>query len=862
MLYFCCNERRRQAIRQTNINGIDYLEVLDTEFPEVNLRQRTLLIYCFQPLPIDINKEQVKLEGGVRITPVQILWAFPVELIPSELVTEAEQTFFSGLATPEKVLVVRTDSTGDFSTYQFSFDINQLEQFDPQLSAIDFSFKVECPSDFDCEQERVCPPEANPESEIDYLAKDYASFRQLMLDRITLLVPQWQERNVADIGVALVELLAYVGDRLSYQQDTYNNNAYLGTAKSRIAVRRHARLLDYFINDGSNARVWVHLRVDSSIPPDEMVPLERSWEQGENKYRTQFFSRCTEQGVTIEQHQITRLLMDCQPEVFEPLHDSKLYGSHNEIFFYTWGDQECCLPKGATRATLLDHYPNLQPGDVLIFTEVFNPNTGKREDANLSHRHAIRLTKVTPKTDPLGWQFVDTENEDPLPVTDIEWAQADALPFPLCLSTKIKTNVSIALGNIVLADHGRTITDKERLGEVPTPKLFAIPTQSTSKNRCQTVAPQIIPPRYNPVLQETPLTQGATVIKTILNNGQKQQQQLPFDPQASASEAFPTTNVLPAITLTDRNQETWLPQRDLLNSDKFATEFVAEVETDGRVMLRFGNNINGSRPPSGTLFTATYRVGNGNQGNIGAESLAHIFTNQGSIVSITNPLAARGGTEPETIEQVRQYAPSAFRTQERAVTVEDYAEIAQRHPQVQKAVATFRWTGSWYTVFVTIDRFGFVTLDEEFKEDIRQYLEGYNLAGFDLKIDAPRFVPLEIAMSVCVKPNYFRSDVKATLLEVFNNRILPNGQRGVFHPDNFTFGQPVYLSPLYSAAQAVAGVESVEITTFERQRNPNSSALNTGRLNMERLEIARLDNDPNFPEQGVFLLTMLGGNEG
>ena len=114
-------------------------------------------------------------------------------------------------------------------------------------------------------------------------------------------------------------------------------------------------------------------------------------------------------------------------------------------------------------------------------------------------------------------------------------------------------------------------------------------------------------------------------------------------------------------------------------------------------------------------------------------------------------------------------------------------------------------------------------------------------------------------MSVCVKPDYFRSDVKRALLEVFSNRILPDGRRGVFHPDNFSFGQPVYVSRLYAAAQAVSGVASVHISMFQRQGEPDAKPLDDGKLSLGRLEIARLDNDPNFPERGVFFLNLAGG---
>src|SRR5438874_11382626 len=104
--------------------------------------------------------------------------------------------------------------------------------------------------------------------EIDYLTKDYASFRQLMLDHLALRVPGWTERSEADLGITLVELLAYVGDYLSYYQDAIATEAYLGTARQRISVRRHARLLDYAMHDGCNARAWVQVRVTSDTPAD------------------------------------------------------------------------------------------------------------------------------------------------------------------------------------------------------------------------------------------------------------------------------------------------------------------------------------------------------------------------------------------------------------------------------------------------------------------------------------------------------------------------------------------------------------------------------------------------------------------
>ena len=134
-----------------------------------------------------------------------------------------------------------------------------LAGFDPQLAEVEFSFKVECPPFFDCTAASTeCPPALPPPPPINYLAKDYGSFRTVILDRLSQLLPTWGGSSEADIGIALAELLAYVGDSLSYKQDAIATEAYLQTARSRISLRRHALLVDYHVHDGCNARTWMH----------------------------------------------------------------------------------------------------------------------------------------------------------------------------------------------------------------------------------------------------------------------------------------------------------------------------------------------------------------------------------------------------------------------------------------------------------------------------------------------------------------------------------------------------------------------------------------------------------------------------
>ena len=359
-----------------------------------------------------------------------------------------------------------------------------------------------------------------------------------------------------------------------------------------------------------------------------------------------------------------------------------------------------------------------------------------------------------------------------------------------------------------------------------------------------------MPPRFRPRLKRTLVTRA-----------------VPYDPlgdlpAASRTLATSPQDAVPVIGLRIKGQGSsvaWTAVSDLLESTADDPQFVAETESDGTVFLRFGDDRHGMRPPSDTVFLATYRVGNGARGNVASDAIAHIVTSLSGVQGVRNPMPARSGAEPESIEHVRQNAPFAFRSQARAVTAKDYAAVAEQYPGVQKAAATLRWTGSWRTAFLTVDRLGGLAVDAEFEAGLRRHIEEFRLAGHDVEIDGPRFVPLEVEMQICVQPNYFRADVKEALLEVFSNRVLPDGRRGLFHPDNLTFAQPIYLSALYAAAQGVEGVASADVTTFQRQDRPNRDAFDKGRLELGRLEIARLDNDPNFPDRGVLRLSLEGG---
>ena len=938
----CKDDQRRHAVRhKTGLNGLDYLEVSED--------QLMLTVFFLGKAPDHINATNVRIDGGRRVRDIKVL-KVEIERDPNPELDDH--------------MVVQVDKYGDFSTYTLRVVETEngrpgntsRHDFDPRYAQLDFTFKIDCPSELDCAPVDTCPPPRLEEPEINYLAKDYASFRQLILDRLALIMPDWKERHVPDIGIALVELLAYVGDHLSYYQDAVATEAYLETARQRISVRRHARLVDYHMHEGCNARAWVCIDTGTDLTGGSALhPRDVFFITGYDDSLLSVGSDLTAN--------VLRQIPEQRYEVFEPVtkQSIQLYAAHNQIRFYAWGERECCLPRGATSATLQDVYIeppgpveapeqdqpppaqrtsmkptvlpeqppererqlHLQVGDVLIFEEVIGPRTGNPADADPTHRHAVRLTKVTPGE--------DTLYDPPIPVLEIEWAREDALPFPLCLSAvtdathgcRYLEEISVVRGNVILVDHGSTQPDED---------LGTVPCNSTQAEcDCEDHPTEItyVPGRFRPMLGKRPLTFS----QSIPLDGSLDQRIVPASylllqdardakPQITlrsipAAPAPDCEHIQPLFRLADwldptslinilRNpsdpvsqalrprlsQETldrvdqpqaddtlagalqseleqmflaWWPRFDLLSSASDESHFVVEIDNDGYAHLRFGNAELGRLPEAGSAFFATYRVGNGSAGNVGAETISHLVFRHTSLsgvhIRVRNPLPAQGGTEPEPIAEVKLFAPFAFRTQlQRAVTANDYAQLVQRDfkDQVQRGAAALNWTGSWYEAQVAVDSLGQEAGDPELLEAIENRLYRYRRIGHDLAVLPSQSVPLDIEITVCVLPQYLRGHVKAALLDVFSNRVLPNGGLGFFHPDNLTFGEGIYLSKLVAAAQAVTGVESVKVTRLQRLYEGDHHELDEGVLRLGPLEVARVDNDPSFPEHGRLALEVRG----
>ena len=889
--------RREKLRRSGTLNGIDYVEVGDDG--------RSLCVHLFGEIPQGLGVANVRVSGGDRITGLRVLSVQP-ELEPD--------------GHDDACLRVLLDREGDHTAYCLCVvdaasgndlaDWRVYPGFDPRYACVTLRFRLDCAKTLDCADVTSCVPTPLPPPEINYLAKDYASFRQLFLDRLALNLPAWQERHVPDIGIALVETLAYTADYLSYYQDAVATEAYLATARRRISVRRHARLVDYRMHEGCNARALVALAFTGDellLDLDNLLLLVPPPGPGQ-----------VAPGV-IDAAQLdaarTRGALIYEPMPLDGAHTLRVVAAHSAIRLHSWGDELCCLPRGSTRATLVDALPpspsdtpaarsttkdpaaaapqralKLAVGDLLIFEEVLGPQTGHPADADPAHRHAVRLTDVQTSVDPLDGTLL----------LEIAWDACDALPFDLCLSVRTPApdcawmhDVSLARGNVLLVDHGEHVRGQCTSAAICTPTgsdgdypglAAALAAMPDACMRCGTLAEDcwlvpgatqyacchcddavqdvLRPPSDTghglpgtPLTWAEPLPANAPVCRLLARDPRRALPQLTV-------YGGPLGEVLVAGKPERRWQ--WQPRYDLLASAPDDRHFVVEIDDDGAAHLRFGDGVLGAQPQAGDFFRAASRLGNGPAGNVGRDSIVWLALKSGALsadLQPRNPLPASGGTAPEGIAEVKLYAPGAFRANPlRAMVADDYAMFAARATELQGASAALEWSGSWYVADVMVDPLSRDNLPAGLARRIWAQLERYRRIGHDVEVHAARYVPLRIELCVCVLPNFLVAHVEAELRDRFSADLRRDGTPGFFHPDRLRLGAPVFVSALLAEAQSITGVAHVEVTTLARADAAHSADVPAdGVLHLAAREIAQVDNDPDHPDHGSIAFTLGGG---
>ncbi len=841
---------------QTSFTGIDFIQVL-----EPLVQDRLRVFFVVEPTQLDTPMiPTASLTAPPAGSPIGTAGPGAAAAlnvtIPSEEsgeTVEIDTLEWMVVVTPagsRVALEITVRQPGDFSLHHLFIDDARV---DPFFNDTQFSFKQGCPSVFDCHEDCTPEPIESIDYPVDYLARDFWSFRRALLDFAAERYPGWSEPLEADEAIMLMEIMAALGDEFAYTQDRYAREAALPTATQRRSRSGLARLVDYLPDPGLAAETELAIWVRAGVGGKSCNIGARAWVLPEGRAPVPFSAKA---------------------EVWH-------HEAWNQIPLHCPDSDVACLPKGATEAYLLTDAPTvaqLPPGSPLSPQKLWQ---GRRmilrskpsDPAEPKRAFAVTLTSVTPLTDSLApTPGVVT------PVAKVTWDEP--LPWPLPLAE------TSALLNIVTVIAGEEVSELFRVG----------PDAAASA-------------RY-PGLSVSNLGKLLALPRTIEREGPHEKDRggrgriLRYGLRASEGRGLgwikPTKatglsnrrvrepilelyEVLPPLYGKDPGGAAWTFVRDMATTDLDSTAFTLEegmwrkvvthrTPTSGDIefqdyagdegwTIRFGDGAFGRPPEDGTALEARYFTAPGSAANLSPDSVTHLTAPANAPAgqlfdyaeAVTNPLQITSGTDEESPEDIRISAPEAYRALPlRAVRPEDFSDILERFGWVQRASATTRWTGSWSTYFVAADPLNGFALTDAQRKELGDEIDCIRQATRDARQAAPDYIDIDLEVEVCASTDAYPGEVAERVTKALTSP-------GFFAPDNFTFGQPLRRSGLEAAIQCVPGVKGVEKIRLRERTRRGWHDFTEPELTVEPWQIVRLQNDSTYPGRGALSVKAHGG---
>ena len=262
------------------------------------------------------------------------------------------------------------------------------------------------------------------------------------------------------------------------------------------------------------------------------------------------------------------------------------------------------------------------------------------------------------------------------------------------------------------------------------------------------------------------------------------------------------------------NDMRWSEVASLYGHGGSERAYETRVDDTGRTTVQFGDGIEGARPPSGDHnIRAKYRKGLGLDGNVDAGKLTTLLSRPLGVTGATNPEAASGGEDAEHEDKARVNAPLTVLTLDRAVSIRDYRDYARAFVGIAKAHALWIPSGPGRGVFLTVaGEKGAAILDSsDTYRHLQDSLHDYGDPLMPVNIISYRDARFALRLTVKV------TDVADASV------VLPAVEaalKSAFGFEARDFGQGVSVDEVATVAQAVTGVQAVQVVELHRRDTP------------------------------------------
>ncbi len=657
------------------------------------------------------------------------------------------------------------------------------------------------------------PPLA-PSPVVDYRARDARALLDVMRQRAAQVMPEWSVGNAADFTTMLFELLAHRLDILAYRQEVAVQEAYLDQARLRRSVEDHARLLDYDLDPGLSATSMLRF----GLHADAVVALTAE--------------------VNSELASELQAVASGEVRLEVPAHTLVANGSNSDVVVFATETALVIEPELAQLTLAEDLAPGATSG---VLTGVIDAELVGQwlifREPNQKANHVVRVTAI------------DVEPE----TTRIYWDPRRASPCHFPAST------SEVLGNVVPAHHGVPLLSVSGVG------------REAGLETSEVAAADVLDP-------------WRELMSARLDNrdGRLREYKIPLGPLSvhASGWPFPGLTERGGTTRIDQvliDDEVWTSISSLALAGPSDRVFTLRASEADRPVLLFGDGVNGAALPRSEFgIHLSVSIGLGARGNVVAGSLkrllalgrskegqALLFTRPEHIeylrrtLQVSNPMAAIGGRDREDLSRIRYSAPRNTRDTLSAITPADWERLLERLPEVSRVRARVLDVGVRRVVRLTVLLNDEDILAEEEKTrrwaTVRRAVESVRLLGFDVELVPPKWVPLDIDLTVDADAGAEAEGVRRDVLRALKR------QGGVFDPDSTGLGGDIRLDAVYREVLGVPGVAGARVSRFRRLEPRAIEYVGTGVLPISGDEVAVIEPPDKSQPAGLLTVTVCGG---
>jgi hypothetical protein len=245
---------------------------------------------------------------------------------------------------------------------------------------------------------------------------------------------------------------------------------------------------------------------------------------------------------------------------------------------------------------------------------------------------------------------------------------------------------------------------------------------------------------------------------------------------------------------------------DTFIGESFDSRVYTVKREDDFHIIEFTRGQSGKVPEKDYKIFANYRQGGGEEGNVGAETLTKLIDNVdgvGSVINLQAPFIK--GEEEEDKELVKTKAPRTWRTNNRAVTRQDFEDIALMSGAVIKAKAEETFNDNNDVNLYIVDEGRNNPLPAGVIEEVKDTVEPRMLVNNNLLVYPANYKTWNVDADLVVKSNYVQSEVESQVRDTLRDN---------FSMENYDFGEKVKLLDINAEIKKINGVDNFILTVL------------------------------------------------